>query len=68
MYFIMNIVIANRQKFSASPIYSSYAFQLSSEYVLKQEFKPKYAHKNAIILLKNLKITQRWALRPRLPH
>jgi len=39
----MNVIIA-RQKFSAHPIYLSFSkFSLSSEYVLKQEFKLKYA-------------------------
>jgi len=33
----------------------TYPFQLSSENVLKQEFKPKHAYKNALILLKNRK-------------
>jgi len=37
MYLIMNVIIAN---FFNHPIYP---FQLSSEYVVKQELKLKYA-------------------------
>jgi len=42
----------------------SYPFQLSSEYVLKQEFKPKYAYKN---YRKIVKITQRCGFLPQAP-
>jgi len=46
MCFIINTIITG-QKFTANP------FQLSSEYVLKQEFHLKYAYyKNTLILLK----------------
>jgi len=40
---------------SFQPILFTYSIQLSSEYVLKQEFKLKYAYKNALILSKNRK-------------
>jgi len=44
MCFIINVIIA-KQNFSALHIYLLIIFkvQLSSKYILKQEFKPKYA-------------------------
>jgi len=43
MSFIVSVIIA-KQNFSANLIYLSFSkFCLSSEYVLKQKFKPKYA-------------------------
>jgi len=42
MCFIMNVIIA-RQNFSAYSIYLFFSkFQLSLDYVLKQEFKPTH--------------------------
>jgi len=40
MCIIINIIIAGQKYFQ--PILFTYSFQLSLEYDLKQEFKPKY--------------------------
>jgi len=60
----MNIMFADKH---FQPILFTYPFQLSSEYVLKLEFKPKCAYKNALILLTNRKNCQRWGLHPQTP-
>jgi len=50
--------------FSVHPI--TYFFKLSSEYVLKQEFKTKYVEK-CVIFIENVKIAQRWGIPTRFP-
>jgi len=54
MCFIMNVIIA-RQNYSAHLIYLLILFkiQLSSEYVLKQEFKLKYALNYVVFIKKS---------------
>jgi len=57
----MNVIIARQNFFSPSYLLILFKVQFSSEYVLKQKFKPKYARMLKIIsfLLKIVKIAQR---------